>query len=216
MTRKKQLKLWGRKEKDARVCNGESLKRINEIKTNPQTSLSHEEAVSGMGDGGAKKADGGGEDGSWQLGASTSRWAVVNSRYQVRTGCYQTFKAESIRLLLQQGEKWRCYQNLKDLLIFCKVSSESTDWKWSHKPAQLDSPLCDPQENARYPLFFPSFRCSLHSSAGALVGDEALCVLQMQWANAEWLQRMLLPSWDSWCTHAHRIGDCAGQKACSV
>lgn len=54
-----------------------------------------------------------------QLRASTSRWAVVNSRYQVRTGCYQTFKAESIRLLLQQGKgERRCYQNPKTLLIF--------------------------------------------------------------------------------------------------
>lgn len=60
-----------------------------------------------MGDRG-EKAVGGGEDGLWQLGASTSRWAVVNSRYQVRTGCYQTFKAESNRLLLQQGEKRWC------------------------------------------------------------------------------------------------------------
>lgn len=98
--------------------------------------------VSGMGDfWWQKKAVGEGEDGSWQLGASTSKWAVVNSRYQVRTGCYQTFKAESIRLLLRQGEKRRCYQNLETLRIFCKVSSESTDWKWSHKSAQLDSPL---------------------------------------------------------------------------
>lgn len=36
--------------------------------------------------------------GLWQLGASTSRWLFVNSRYQVRIGCYQTFKVESIRL----------------------------------------------------------------------------------------------------------------------
>lgn len=27
---------------------------------------------------------------------------------------------------------------------------------------------------------------------------------------------MLPPSWESWRTHAHSIGDCAGQKACSV
>lgn len=87
-----------------------------------------------------KKAVGGGECGSLQLRASTSRWAVVNSRYQVRIGCYQTFKAESIRLLLQQGEKRRCYQNLETLLIFFTVSLESTDWKQSHKPAQLASP----------------------------------------------------------------------------
>lgn len=31
------------------------------------------------------------------------------------------------RLLLRQGEKRRCYQNLKTPLIFYKVSSESTD-----------------------------------------------------------------------------------------
>lgn len=139
-----------------------------------------------------KRQLGGGEDGLWQLGASTSRWAVVNSRYQVRTGCYQTFKAESNRLLLQQGEKRWCSRD-----SLCKVSSESTDWE-----SQV-SPLYDPQENVNYPLTSPSFWCSLHSSDG--VGDEALCVLQMQWANAEWLQRMLLPSWESRRTHAHSI-----------
>lgn len=46
-----------------------------------------------------------GGEGSWQLGGRTSRWAVVNSRYQVRTGCYQTFNAESFRLFLQQGRR---------------------------------------------------------------------------------------------------------------
>lgn len=164
-----------------------------------------------------KKAVGEGEDGSWQLGgASTSRWAVVNSRYQVRTGCYQTFKAESIRLLLQQGEQRRCYSNLKTLLIFCKVSSESTDWKRSHKPAQLDSPLCDPQEDATYPPIAPSFRCALHSSVGVLVGDEALCVLQKQWANTEWSQK------DAASIQREFMYTCAPQrrlcraKACSV
>lgn len=58
-----------------------------------------------------------GEDGLRQIGMNTRGWAVVNSRYQVRTGFYQTFNAERIWLLLQQGEKRRC-----------KVSSESTDW----------------------------------------------------------------------------------------
>lgn len=52
-----------------------------------------------------KKAVGGEDDGKWQLGVSRRWWAVVNSRYQVRIGCYQTFKAESNWLLLQQG--WR-------------------------------------------------------------------------------------------------------------
>lgn len=50
-----------------------------------------------------EKGAGGGKDGSWQLGANTSRWAVVNSTYQVRTGFYQTFDAGSISLFLQ----WR-------------------------------------------------------------------------------------------------------------
>lgn len=66
---------------------------------------------------------------------------------------------------------------------------------------QLDSPLCDPQENASYLSMSPSLQFSLYSSVGVLVEDDTLCVLfLMQWANTEWLQRMLLPSWERWCT----------------
>lgn len=46
-----------------------------------------------------------GEDGLWQQVPSTSIGASVNSMYWVKTGCYQTFKAESIRLMLQQGKR---------------------------------------------------------------------------------------------------------------
>lgn len=163
-------------------------------RTSCETLSSHEEAV------------GGGEGGSWQLGANASKWAVVNSRNQVRTGCYQTFKAESISLLLRQGEKRRCYQNLKALLIFCKVFIR-VHWlkaeshvtfaglrrTWGILPSlHLSSALCIPQ------LGFWQ--------------ETTLRVLQMQWANTEWLQRMLLPPWGSWCTHAHHIGDGAGQS----
>lgn len=134
-------------------------------RTSSQTSSSHEEAVIGMVDCGEK--------GSWGrrgwLVAALGKYKQVSScKLKVRTGCYQTFKAESIRLLLRQGEKRRWYQNLDTILIFCKVSLESTYWKQSHKPAQLDSPLCDPQENVRYPPISPSFRCSLRSSVGVL------------------------------------------------
>lgn len=65
-----------------------------------------------------EKAVGGEDDGKWQLGVSRRRWAVVNSRYQVRTGCYQTFKAESNWLLLQQGVKRWCCQNHRTLPPF--------------------------------------------------------------------------------------------------
>lgn len=50
-----------------------------------------------------EKAVGGEVDGKWQLGVRGRRWVVVNSRYQVRTGCYQTFKAESNWLFAAAG-----------------------------------------------------------------------------------------------------------------
>lgn len=152
-----------------------------------------------------EKAVGGEDDGKWQLGVSRRRWAVVNSRYQVRTGCYQTFKAESNWLLLQQGvERW-CCQNHKTLPPFGSASSESTCHKSKglsiHEPRENVSSLCS---------------CGLLSGLlsifliGILVGVRAPRVLQVQRPNVDLLRRMLFPSWEGWCTHAHSWGDCMG------
>lgn len=162
-----------------------------------------------------EKAVGGEDDGKWQLGVSRRRWAVVNSRYQVRTGCYQTFKAESNWLLLQQGVKRWCCQNHKTLPPFGSASSESTCHKSKglsiHEPRENVSSLCS---------------CGLLSGLlsifliGILVGVRAPHVLQVQRPNIDLLRRMLFPSWEGWCTHAHSWGDCMGptkkKKACSV
>lgn len=134
--------------KKKRVCYNESLQKMNENITCLQTSLSQ------------KKAVWAGEDGSWQHGASTSRWAFVNSRYWVRTGCYQTFKAESIRLLLQRGRKDGVIKDSPDeLKVFIRVhwlSMEScaspaglSPWWYSGESEvsslHLSSVLCIPQ-----------------------------------------------------------------------
>lgn len=72
------------------------------------------------------------------LGASTSRWVFVNSRFQIRAGCYQTFKAESNRLLLQQGRRDSVIKISRLSSHLFKVSSVSTDINWSHKhPSSL-------------------------------------------------------------------------------
>lgn len=163
-----------------------------------------------------EKAVGGEDDGKWQLGVSRRRWAVVNSRYQVRTGCYQTFKAESNWLLLQQGVKRWCCQNHKTLPPFGSASSEST----RHKSKGLS--IHEPRENV-------SSLCSCGLLSGLLsifliailVGVRAPRVLQVQRPNVDLLRRMLFPSWEGWCTHAHSWGDRMGptkkkRKACSV
>lgn len=90
--------------------------------------------------------------------------------------------------------------------LFCTVSSESTDWE------SKASSLHDLQENMSYNRTSLSFWGSLQFLLGLLVGVKASNVLQKQWANADLLQRMLLPSWESWCTHAHSQGDRVGQK----
>lgn len=128
MTRKKYLKLWGR-HKNKKKC--QECEKMNLFRGRMETEQVHrlhhhmKRQSVGWGDpyGGGRQQRG--EERGWLVehGASTSKWAVVNSRYQVRTGCYQTFKAESIRLLLQQGEKRRYYQKtLKTLRRFFKVS----------------------------------------------------------------------------------------------
>lgn len=89
------------------------------------------------------------------LGAS--RQIFVNSRFQIRAGCYQTFKAESIRLLLQQGRRDSVIKISRPSSDLLKVSSVSTDLKWSHKhlpslregevsspPLKLSVALCVP------------------------------------------------------------------------
>lgn len=185
----------------------ESLYRINI--NSSQISSSHEE------DGWLRGKGSWGKRG-WlvarQLRASTSRWAVVNSRYQVRTGCYQHSKQKALGFCCSRGREregvikiWRLFPYSYNRVHWLKAESQASS-------AGL-SPLWSSGE-CRVSSHFSIFPLLSASLSGVLVGDEALCVLQLQWAYTEWLQRMLFPSWESWCTHAHRVGDCAGQKAC--
>lgn len=70
---------------------------------------------------------------SGSLGARTSRQVFVNWRFQIRAGCYQTFKAESKRLLLQQGRRDSNIKVSRLSSYLFKVSSVSTDLNWSPK-----------------------------------------------------------------------------------
>lgn len=80
------------------------------------------------------------------LGASTSRRVVVNSRFQIRAGCYQTFKAESNRLLLQPGRRDSIIKISRPSSCPHKVSSVSTDLKWSpkHPPSLREGEVSSP------------------------------------------------------------------------
>lgn len=139
-----------------------------------------------------------GEDGLWQLRASTRRWIFCKRKVLGKDWLLPNIHCRKRSAFAAAGGEEKLLS--KSLLMFCRVSSESTDWKQNHKPALLDSPLCDLQENLRCRPISSSFQYSLHSSGTVQAEDDALCVLLMQWAKTEWFQGVQFPSGERWRT----------------
>lgn len=116
------------------------------------------------------------------LGASTSRWVFVNSRFQIRAGCYQTFKAESNRLLLQQGRRDSVIKISRPSSDLLKVSSVSTDLKWwshKHPPSLTEGEVSSPPFKLSVALCVPLVVLQLQTK---LVVPFRYCeILQSDW-----------------------------------
>lgn len=115
------------------------------------------------------------------LGASTSRRVFVNSRFQIRAGCYQTFKAESNRLLLQQGRRDSVIKISRLSSFLLKVSSVSTDVNWSHKhpPSLREGEVSSPLLKLSVALCVPLV--VLHLQTKLVVPFKYCEILQRDW-----------------------------------
>lgn len=154
-----------------------------------------------------------GEDGLWQLGASTSRWIFVNARFKVRTGCYQTFIAESIQLSLQQGEQRSCYQNLSSCSVGFRQSPLTECWITSCLAGL--SPLWSSGEfqvSPHLPIF-PILSAFLRWGSGR--SWRSLCPFNAVSKNRV-ISRGAASLWRELTYMCTSLATCAWQKACSV
>lgn len=106
---------------------------------------------------GKKRHLGFSEGGSWQLGGKYKQVSSCKLKVSGKGWLLPNIQSRKWQALTAAGEKRWCYQNLKTLLIFFKVSSASTDLNWSHKhlpslregeasspPLKLSLALCVP------------------------------------------------------------------------
>lgn len=97
------------------------------------------------------------------LGQVGERRVVVKSGNRVRMSCYQTFRAESIKLLLSSRDRREdIIKSVRPSWCSTRIHPRPVTKDFNHWPAQLVTlHSAVSQEKFRYVLS-PSFLCSLH------------------------------------------------------